>query len=268
MKKFWHQFRKYAAFLAVLLPLIAASGCGQGQAVPENGNAAEAADTESTASEDTAAARNEAAGDIAAAENKAAGDTAAAEGEALKDAVAAEGEGAADITAAGDGEQGEPLEGNTPEDNGAESAKETRKDMASEAALEDTGISADADTGNIEENEEVLDPDGSYTTAEDVSLYLVLYGELPQNFITKKEAKALGWSGGSLEPYAPGKCIGGDRFGNYEGLLPEDREYHECDIDTLGAKSRGAKRLVFSDDGLIYYTEDHYESFDLLYGEE
>lgn len=116
--------------------------------------------------------------------------------------------------------------------------------------------------------EDLLDIDGSYTTAGDVSLYLVTYGELPQNFITKKEAKALGWPGGSLEPYAPGMCIGGDYFGNYEGILPEDRDYHECDIDTLGADSRGAKRLVFSDDGLIYYTEDHYESFDLLYGEE
>ncbi len=115
---------------------------------------------------------------------------------------------------------------------------------------------------------ETLDRNGSYTTAEDVSLYLTLYGELPENFITKKEAQSLGWSGGSLEPYAPGKCIGGDYFGNYEGILPEGREYHECDIDTLGADSRGAKRLVFSDDGLIYYTENHYESFTQLYGEE
>ena len=72
------------------------------------------------------------------------------------------------------------------------------------------------------------------------------------------------------EPYAPGKCIGGSRFGNYEGLLPEadGRTYTECDIDTLGADSRGAKRIVFSNDGLIYYTEDHYETFELLYGEE
>ena len=85
-----------------------------------------------------------------------------------------------------------------------------------------------------------------------------------------KEAQALGWPGGSLEPYAPGKCIGGSRFGNYEGLLPEKegRTYTECDIDTLGAESRGAKRIVFSNDGLIYYTGDHYESFELLYGEE
>ena len=107
----------------------------------------------------------------------------------------------------------------------------------------------------------------SYTTKEDVALYIHTYGCLPDNFITKNEARKLGWEGGSLEPYAPGCCIGGDRFGNYEGLLPEDRDYRECDIDTLGAKSRGAKRIVFSDDGLIYYTDDHYESFELLYGE-
>ena len=115
-----------------------------------------------------------------------------------------------------------------------------------------------------------IDKDGSYTTKDDVALYIHTYGHLPDNFITKKDAQALGWPGGSLEPYAPGKCIGGSRFGNYEGLLPEadGRTYTECDIDTLGADSRGAKRIVFSNDGLIYYTEDHYETFELLYGEE
>lgn len=117
------------------------------------------------------------------------------------------------------------------------------------------------------EEEEYLDPDGSYTTKEDVALYLHIYGELPSNFMTKDEARALGWSGGGLEDYAPGMCIGGDRFGNYEGLLP-DGSYHECDIDTLGASRRGAKRIIYSTDGRIYYTDDHYESFTLLYGEE
>ena len=118
--------------------------------------------------------------------------------------------------------------------------------------------------------EDMLPEDGTYTSAEDVALYIHLYGHLPDNFITKKQAEKLGWQGGSLEPYAPGKCIGGSRFGNYEGLLPEKegRSYTECDIDTLGASRRGAKRIVFSNDGLIYYTEDHYESFTLLYGEE
>jgi hypothetical protein len=115
-----------------------------------------------------------------------------------------------------------------------------------------------------------IDEDGTYTTKEDVALYIYTYGHLPDNFITKKEAEKLGWSGGSLEPYAPGKCIGGSRFGNYEGILPEKdgRTYTECDIDTLGADKRGAKRIVFSNDGLIYYTEDHYTTFELLYGDE
>lgn len=117
--------------------------------------------------------------------------------------------------------------------------------------------------------EPVLDEDGSYTTKEDVALYIHLYGRLPSNFITKSQARKLGWKSGGLERYAPGKCIGGDTFQNREGLLPKasGRTYKECDIDTLGASSRGAKRIVFSNDGLIYYTDDHYESFTLLYGE-
>lgn len=117
---------------------------------------------------------------------------------------------------------------------------------------------------------ELPDEKGSYTTKEDVALYIYTYGKLPENFITKKEAKKLGWEGGSLEPYAPGMAIGGDRFGNYEGLLPEEDgiSYTECDIDTVGAKSRGAKRIIFSNTGNIYYTENHYESFEQLYGEE
>ena len=116
----------------------------------------------------------------------------------------------------------------------------------------------------------VIDEDGTYDSKDDVALYIETYVHLPSNYITKKEAQALGWEGGSLEPYAPGKCIGGTHFGNYEGLLPEDdgREYTECDINTLGKDSRGAERIVFSNDGLIYYTGDHYQSFELLYGEE
>ena len=112
--------------------------------------------------------------------------------------------------------------------------------------------------------------DGHYDSKEEVALYILLFGRLPDNYITKEEARALGWTGGSLEPYAPGCSIGGDRFGNYEGLLPKKagRTYTECDIDTAGKSSRGAKRIVFSNDGLIYYTDDHYESFTLLYGEE
>ena len=135
---------------------------------------------------------------------------------------------------------------------------------------DDDGTVSDLPDDGDDSGAEAIDEDGSYTSKEEVALYIHIYGRLPGNFITKKEAQALGWPGGSLEPYAPGKCIGGSRFGNYEGLLPEKegRTYTECDIDTLGAESRGAKRIVFSNDGLIYYTGDHYESFELLYGEE
>ncbi len=117
-------------------------------------------------------------------------------------------------------------------------------------------------------DEEELPEDGTYTTKEDVCAYLILYGHLPSNFITKREAEAAGWEGGSLEKVLPGMCIGGDRFGNREGRLPKakGRSWTECDINTLGKRSRGAERIVFSNDGLIYYTGDHYDSFELLYG--
>ncbi len=125
-------------------------------------------------------------------------------------------------------------------------------------------------TPETTEPETPIDIDGWYYSAEDVALYLVTYGYLPENFITKNDARDLGWSGGSVERYGEGLAIGGDKFGNREELLPkaDGRQYYECDIDTDGENSRGAKRLVFSNDGLIYYTEDHYETFTLLYGEE
>lgn len=121
-----------------------------------------------------------------------------------------------------------------------------------------------------EPEEAAIDEYGWYTTKDDVALYLYTYGRLPDNFMTKKDARALGWEGGGLDPFAKDMCIGGDRFGNYEGILPDapGRSWTECDIDTMGASSRGAKRIVFSNDGLIYYTDDHYESFTLLYGED
>ena len=156
--------------------------------------------------------------------------------------------------------QEEPALPETPEEALPAPEKQTEAEPAAPPAEEE----AEAP------EEELLPEDGTYTTAEDVALYIHQYGHLPDNFITKKQAEKLGWQGGSLEPYAPGKCIGGSRFGNYEGLLPEKegRSYTECDIDTLGASKRGAKRIVFSNDGLIYYTDNHYESFTLLYGEE
>ena len=117
-----------------------------------------------------------------------------------------------------------------------------------------------------EEPEIVVTEDGEYTDKEHVAAYLRAYHKLPSNYISKRDAQNLGWSGNgndSLWTYAPGKSIGGSRFGNYEGRLPdkEGRSWYECDIDYNG-RSRGVKRIVYSSDGLIYYTEDHYNTFE------
>lgn len=127
-----------------------------------------------------------------------------------------------------------------------------------------------SETADPKGNTESIDENGSYDSVDDVALYLETYGELPDNYITKDEARELGWNGGSVERYAPGMCIGGDRFSNREGLLPKEngRVWTECDIDTLGESGRGAKRIVYSNDGLIYYTDDHYETFERIYPEE
>lgn len=110
-----------------------------------------------------------------------------------------------------------------------------------------------------------VEEDDWYDSMEEVAVYLTLYGELPDNYLTKAEAEALGWrsSRGNLWDVAEGMSIGGDRFGNYEGLLPEakGRRWTECDIDFDGGYRNG-KRVVFSNDDLIYYTDDHYASFE------
>lgn len=142
-------------------------------------------------------------------------------------------------------------------EQGAESGRE-------EGDAQNTGTDGEpAQAPDIEES-------GIYTSKDQVALYLHIYGRLPQNYITKRDAQDLGWDSkkGNLWDVAPGMSIGGSRFGNYEGALPEKegRKYFECDIDYEGGY-RGGKRLVYSDDGLIFYTEDHYNTFEQLYGQ-
>ena len=112
-----------------------------------------------------------------------------------------------------------------------------------------------------------LDEDGEYTEKDELALYIHLYGHLPGNFVTKAEAEAAGWTGGAVGKVLPGKSIGGDRFYNREGLLPKasGRVWTECDVGER-RNTRGGERIVFSNDGLIYYSPDHYDSFELLYG--
>jgi len=165
-----------------------------------------------------------------------------------------------------------PHDGSTlPESTGSPTIAATQAAApTTEDIPEPTNSVTDAATESpVTETTSPTEAPASYTSKDEVALYIHLHGRLPDNFITKSQARALGWTGGSLESYAPGCCIGGDTFGNREGLLPDapGRTWKECDIDTLGKGSRGAKRIVFSNDGLIYYTDDHYQSFELLYGE-
>lgn len=117
-------------------------------------------------------------------------------------------------------------------------------------------------------DEELVVEGESYDQAQEVVDYLDAYGELPPNYLTKKEARELGWeaSAGNLWEVAPEASIGGDYFGNFEELLPEadKRDYYEADINYDGGH-RNAERLVFSNDGLYFYTDDHYESFEEMY---
>lgn len=157
------------------------------------------------------------------------------------------------------------------EDNDSDDPDEEIEDDTDEV-IEDTPsdeeIEEVSDVSETEEDELTVSEDGEYTSKEEVALYIHLYNHLPSNYITKNEAKELGWvsSEGNLNKVAPGKSIGGDKFGNREGLLPDKkgRVYYECDIDYVKG-SRNGKRIVFSNDGLIYYTEDHYETYELLY---
>ena len=126
------------------------------------------------------------------------------------------------------------------------------------------------DTKETASGEVTVEKNGEYTSKDEVAAYLNEYGKLPSNYITKKEAKKLGWvsTEGNLDKVAPGKSIGGDYFGNYEEILPvkKGRSYYECDIDYVSG-TRNAKRIIYSDDGYIYYTEDHYNTFEQLYPE-
>jgi guanyl-specific ribonuclease Sa len=142
------------------------------------------------------------------------------------------------------------------------------QDDSEQATADETDLAEAADLAEKSGKKPKVKEKGSYTDKERVALYIHTYGHLPNNYITKAEAQRLGWDSqsGNLRKVAPGKSIGGDKFGNYEGQLPKDkkRKYYECDIDYGGGR-RNAKRIIFSNDGLIFYTDDHYKTFEQLY---
>ena len=170
-----------------------------------------------------------------------------------------------------DTEQTETTEETTfTETTAQETVSTTQTTQTETAAPPETTTAKTEKTTVTETTAEKLsvEKDGSYTTPEDVADYIHTFGTLPKNFITKDEAKDLGWDNkkGNLWDVAEGKSIGGDYFGNYEGLLPKakGRKYSECDVNYEGGY-RGSERIIFSNDGLIYYTNDHYQTFTQLY---
>ena len=170
-----------------------------------------------------------------------------------------------------DTEQTETTEETTfTETTSQETVSTTQTTQTETAAPPETTAAKTEKTTVTETTAEKLsvEKDGSYTTPEDVAEYIHTFGTLPKNFITKDEAKELGWDNkkGNLWDVAEGKSIGGDYFGNYEGLLPKakGRKYTECDVNYEGGY-RGSERIIFSNDGLIYYTNDHYQTFTQLY---
>lgn len=158
------------------------------------------------------------------------------------------------------------------ESSKTESVKDGKNQSKDSTSKEDTTTITESEEETLQESatekEVQVEENGNYTSKEEVALYIHTYGRLPANYITKKEAQDMGWdpSKGNLSDILPGMSIGGSAFGNYEGALPRanGRRYFECDIDYDGGY-RGAKRLVYSNDGLVFYTEDHYNTFEQIY---
>jgi ribonuclease len=158
------------------------------------------------------------------------------------------------------------------ESSKTESVKDGKNQSKYSTSEEETTTITESEEETIQESatekEVQVEENGNYTSKEEVALYIHTYGKLPVNYITKKEAQDMGWdpSKGNLSDILPGMSIGGSAFGNYEGALPRanGRRYFECDIDYDGGY-RGAKRLVYSNDGLVFYTEDHYNTFEQIY---
>ena len=191
----------------------------------------------------------------------ASGDSSLASAEPEKENDAAGTEGSSDVSST-----------SGPEEVSSVSSSSGPEEVSS--ASSSSGAGTVSQTGPEEEGLAVTE-DGEYTDKDHVALYIHEFGHLPSNYVTKNKATDAGWDSkaGNLNTILPGKSIGGSRFGNYAGLLPEKdgRKYYECDIDfnpdgqTSEPAYRNEKRIIYSNDGLIFYTEDHYKTFEQLY---
>lgn len=130
--------------------------------------------------------------------------------------------------------------------------------------------SANTEISNSENSIETKDPELSKNTgnideltSENVVINFVKANKkLPDYYVTKSEAKKNGWvpSKGNLCDVLPGKAIGGDKFSNREKNLPGNDQYFEADVN-YNCGNRNADRIVFTKNGEVYLTKDHYKSF-------
>ena len=116
-----------------------------------------------------------------------------------------------------------------------------------------------------------VEEDGEYNNYLDVVAYIYYFHKLPSNYLTKSQAKSLGWKGSGnvwVNDKLQGKNIGGDTFNNREQILPitNSNTYIEVDVNNNGG-SRGSNRIVYNRYTFdIYFTNDHYASFTFMIG--
>ena len=166
-------------------------------------------------------------------------------------------------------------------ESSSKSSSSSKKEKSSSSKKEESSSSGKKISSSSEQIEtsssialksiyEAVEESGLYTTKDSVAAYLCKFDKLPGNYVGKNEGKSLYESktGKTFEKWnfnpwtTLGVMIGGDVFDNREDLLPSG-SYHEADVD-YSAKNRGTKRLIYQSDCVIYYTADHYDSFNKL----
>jgi hypothetical protein len=136
---------------------------------------------------------------------------------------------------------------------------EDTKENTGTADYEKTAVENRNNSGNSSSQASI----DELTEEKTVIRYVQQHHRLPDYYITKNEARKQGWnpSRGNLCEVLPGKAIGGDKFGNREKRLPEGEKYYEADVN-YHCGSRNADRIIFTGNGEVYLTKNHYKSFE------
>ncbi len=143
---------------------------------------------------------------------------------------------------------------------------EKRNEIATEAGSQKTEVVQSNNQSETKFHTEKPSEGNSieeFTNEAKVISYVKSNHKLPNYYITKSEAKSKGWnpSKGNLCDVLPGKAIGGDKFSNREKQLPQGEQYYEADVN-YNCGNRGAYRIVFTKNGEVWLTKNHYKSFE------